>query len=65
MIFLLTEQDICLIKLEKIIHQFILVHEIYGNPDRKNIPTLESYQVELTGPRSCCDESKRAGETLV
>ncbi len=40
--------------------------EIYGNPDRKNIPTLESYQgrVSSTGPRSCYDESKRAGETL-
>ncbi len=39
--------------------------EIYGNPDKKNIPTKESYEgrVSSIGDRSCYDESKRAGET--
>ena len=39
--------------------------EIYGNPDKKNIPTKESYEgrVSSVGDRSCYDESKRAGET--
>ena len=40
--------------------------EIYGNPDKKNIPTKESYNgnVSCLGPRSCYDEAKRMGETL-
>ena len=40
--------------------------EIYGDPDKKNIPTKESYKgnVSCTGPRACYDESKRVGETL-
>ena len=39
--------------------------EIYGNPDKKNIPTKENYNGNVTsiGPRSCYDESKRLGET--
>ena len=39
--------------------------EIYGNPDKNNIPTKESYEgrVSSIGDRSCYDESKRAGET--
>ena len=39
--------------------------EIYGNPDKKNIPTREDYNGNVTsiGPRSCYDESKRLGET--
>lgn len=39
--------------------------EIYGNPDKKNIPTKESYEgrVSSISDRSCYDESKRAGET--
>lgn len=39
--------------------------EIYGNPDRSNVPTKESYNgnVSSMGPRSCYDESKRLGET--
>ena len=40
--------------------------EIYGDPDKKNIPTKETYRgnVSCTGPRACYDESKRFGETL-
>ena len=40
--------------------------EIYGDPDKSNIPTKESYRgnVNSIGPRSCYDESKRLGETL-
>ncbi len=46
---------------------FFSSSEIYGNPDNKNIPTLESYNgnVSCLGPRACYDESKRLGETLV
>jgi len=40
--------------------------EVYGDPDKKNIPTKESYNgnVSTIGPRACYDESKRLGETL-
>jgi len=40
--------------------------EIYGDPDRRNIPTAEDYRgyVSCTGPRACYDESKRMAETL-
>ena len=48
--------------------QFILFSssEIYGNPDKKNIPTKESFYgyVNSFGPRACYDEGKRIGETL-
>ncbi len=39
--------------------------EIYGNPDKKNIPTSENYEgrVSSISDRSCYDESKRSGET--
>lgn len=40
--------------------------EIYGNPDRFNVPTKEDYKgfVSSTGPRACYDEGKRVGEAL-
>lgn len=40
--------------------------EVYGNPDEANIPTSENYygNVNPIGPRSCYDESKRAGEAF-
>ena len=40
--------------------------EIYGNPDKKNIPTKESYNgnVSPIGPRSCYDEAKRMCQTM-
>ena len=45
---------------------FFSSSEIYGNPDKKNLPTEESYygNVNSFGPRSCYDEGKRVGETL-
>lgn len=45
---------------------FFSSSEIYGNPDKKNIPTKESFYgfVNSYGPRSCYDEGKRVGETL-
>lgn len=41
--------------------------EIYGNPPDEEIPTSESYfgHVNPLGPRSCYDESKRAGEAFI
>ena len=46
---------------------FFSTSEIYGNPDKKNIPTSENYNgnVSCVGPRACYDESKRFCETLV
>ena len=45
---------------------FFSTSEIYGDPDKNNIPTPETYRgnVSCTGPRACYDESKRLGETL-
>lgn len=45
---------------------FFSSSEIYGNPDRSNIPTKENYNgnVSCIGPRACYDESKRFCETL-
>ena len=51
-------------KLKSVI--FMSSSEIYGDPDKKNIPTKETYNgnVSCTGPRACYDESKRLGETI-
>lgn len=45
---------------------FMSSSEVYGNPPKKNIPTAEDYQgnVSFLGPRACYDESKRIGETI-
>ena len=45
---------------------FFSSSEIYGNPNKINIPTKETYfgNVNPVGPRSCYDESKRFCETL-
>lgn len=45
---------------------FFSSSEIYGNPDKKFIPTPENYYgyVNSFGPRSCYDEGKRVAETL-
>jgi UDP-glucuronate decarboxylase len=45
---------------------FFSTSEVYGDPDKKNIPTKETYRgnVSCTGPRACYDESKRYGETI-
>ncbi len=41
--------------------------EVYGNPPKEVVPTSEEYfgHVNPVGPRSCYDESKRAGEAFV
>ena len=41
--------------------------EVYGNPPAEAVPTSESYfgNVNPVGPRSCYDESKRAGEAFI
>jgi len=41
--------------------------EVYGNPPDDAIPTPETYfgNVNPIGPRSCYDESKRAGEAFI
>ena len=46
---------------------FFSSSEIYGDPDPACVPTHESYRgnVSSLGPRSCYDESKRLGETMV
>ncbi|WFE32694.1 NAD-dependent epimerase/dehydratase family protein [Micromonospora sp. WMMD975] len=46
---------------------FLSSSEIYGNPDATHVPTAEDYNgnVSCLGPRSCYDESKRFGETLL
>ena len=51
-------------KIESIL--YFSTSEIYGDPDKKNIPTSENYNgnVSTIGPRACYDESKRLGETL-
>lgn len=40
--------------------------EVYGNPDRANVPTREGYNGDVSsiGPRACYDISKKMGETL-
>ncbi len=45
---------------------FFSSSEIYGDPDKNNVPTKETYRgnVSSMGPRACYDESKRLGETL-
>ena len=45
---------------------FFSSSEIYGNPDKKNIPTKEAYNGNVSSieDRSCYDEGKRVGETL-
>lgn len=41
--------------------------EVYGNPPSEWVPTPEEYwgNVNSVGPRSCYDESKRAGEAII
>ncbi len=58
----------CLALAKKYNSKFIFFSssEIYGDPNKINIPTKETYRgnVNSLGPRACYDESKRLGETL-
>jgi len=49
------------------IYFYTSTSEVYGNPPREAVPTPESYfgHVNPVGPRSCYDESKRAGEAFI
>ena len=51
-------------KIKKIL--YFSSSEIYGSPDKSNIPTQEIYNgnVSPIGPRACYDEAKRYCETL-
>jgi len=51
-------------KLQKIL--YFSSSEVYGNPEKDSIPTLEIYNgnVATMGPRACYDEAKRFCETL-
>jgi UDP-glucuronate decarboxylase len=51
-------------KIKKIL--YFSSSEIYGSPEKKNIPTSEEYNgnVSAVGPRACYDEAKRYCETL-
>ena len=53
-------------KEQKSLFVFFSSSEIYGNPNKSNIPTKEKYygNVNSFGPRACYDEGKRVGETL-
>jgi len=49
------------------IYFYTSTSEVYGNPPKEAVPTPESYfgHVNPVGPRSCYDESKRAGEAFI
>lgn len=55
-------------KNKEIVESFLFFSssEIYGDPDKKSVPTPETYHgyVSSVGPRACYDESKRLGETI-
>ena len=53
-------------KKKKTLVLYFSTSEIYGDPDKKFIPTNETYNgnVPCAGPRACYDESKRLCETL-
>ena len=61
-----TKKLLDLAKKDNSFFTFFSSSEIYGNPDKKNIPTKESFYgyVDSMGDRSCYDEGKRVGETL-
>ena len=64
----LLDYSVSHLKKKKNIKSFLFFSssEVYGDPDKSNIPTKEDYSgnVSFTGPRACYDESKRYGETL-
>ena len=53
-------------KRKKTVVLYFSTSEIYGDPNKKFIPTDEQYNgnVSCTGPRACYDESKRLCESL-
>jgi UDP-glucuronate decarboxylase len=62
-----TMNAIGIAKAHNAIFFYTSTSEIYGNPPDEAVPTPESYfgHVNPVGPRSCYDESKRAGEAYI
>ncbi|MFW9821500.1 MAG: UDP-glucuronic acid decarboxylase family protein [Candidatus Thorarchaeota archaeon] len=62
-----TMNTLGIAKFHNAIFFYTSTSEVYGNPPNEAVPTSESYfgHVNPVGPRSCYDESKRAGEAFV
>jgi UDP-glucuronate decarboxylase len=62
-----TLNSLGIAKFHNAIFFYTSTSEVYGNPPKEAIPTPESYfgHVNPVGPRSCYDESKRAGEAFI
>ena len=62
-----TLNSLGIAKFHNAIFFYTSTSEVYGNPPEEAIPSPESYfgHVNPVGPRSCYDESKRAGEAFI
>ncbi|MFW9999028.1 MAG: UDP-glucuronic acid decarboxylase family protein [Candidatus Hodarchaeota archaeon] len=62
-----TLNSLGIAKFHNAIFFYTSTSEVYGNPPKEAIPTPETYfgHVNPVGPRSCYDESKRAGEAFI
>ena len=62
-----TLNSLGIAKFHNAIFFYTSTSEVYGNPPKEAIPSPESYfgHVNPVGPRSCYDESKRAGEAFI
>jgi len=62
-----TLNSLGIAKFHNAIFFYTSTSEVYGNPPKEAVPTPESYfgHVNPVGPRSCYDESKRAGEAFI
>ncbi|MFX0081380.1 MAG: UDP-glucuronic acid decarboxylase family protein [Candidatus Hodarchaeota archaeon] len=62
-----TLNSLGIAKFHNAIFFYTSTSEVYGNPPIEAVPSPESYfgNVNPVGPRSCYDESKRAGEAFI
>ncbi len=62
-----TLNSLGIAKFHNAIFFYTSTSEVYGNPPKEEVPTSEDYfgYVNPVGPRSCYDESKRAGEAYI
>ena len=62
-----TLNSLGIAKFHNAIFFYTSTSEVYGNPPKEAVPSPESYfgHVNPVGPRSCYDESKRAGEAFI
>ncbi|MHA1914977.1 MAG: UDP-glucuronic acid decarboxylase family protein [Promethearchaeota archaeon] len=62
-----TLNSLGIAKFHNAIFFYTSTSEVYGNPPKEVVPTSEDYfgNVNPVGPRSCYDESKRAGEAYI